>query len=181
MTKKKPLKFQLLKELSFEDVITSDKIYPSRFLGTTKRIKIFKKIGYTCVSCGRSACKMRKYKDQRQDRIFWSITSSDDIEITIDHITPKLLGGKDNIENLQPMCRLCNWEKGNILNVVPFISYRGPIEGKELYVKSNKKLIYKGIIEKIDINPHNQKDEIFIISERGSSYKINKNAYIKES
>jgi hypothetical protein len=65
--------------------------------------------------------------------------------------------------------------------VVPFISYRGPIEGKELYVKSRNKLIYKGVIEKIDINPHNQKEEIFIVSERESSYKINKKAYIKQS
>ncbi len=180
MAKKKP-QFQLLKELSFEDVIVSDKIYPSRFLGTTKRIKLFKKIGYTCVSCGRCACKLRKYKDQRQDRIFWSILSSDDIEITIDHIIPKVFGGKDNIENLQPMCYVCNREKGSGIDVVPFISYRGPIVGKELYVKSYRKLIYKGIIEKIDINPHNQKEEIFIISERGSSYKINKRAYIKQS
>ena len=110
---KKKLQFQVLKELSFEDVIVSDKIYPSRFLGTAKRIKLFKKIGYTCVSCGRCAVKLRKYKDQRQDRIFWSVLSSDDIEITIDHITPKILGGKDNIENLQPMCYPCNREKGS--------------------------------------------------------------------
>ena len=30
----------------------------------------------------------------------------------IDHITPRVKGGKNNIENLNPSCKLCNASKG---------------------------------------------------------------------
>ncbi len=33
-------------------------------------------------------------------------------EIKVDHRIPKKLGGTDNLDNLQPMCRSCNRRKG---------------------------------------------------------------------
>jgi len=33
--------------------------------------------------------------------------------MTVDHITPKSLGGKNNYFNLQLMCSPCNHKKGN--------------------------------------------------------------------
>lgn len=47
---------------------------------------------YTCVRCGK---KLRKG------------------DVDIDHIIPRSRGGKDNINNLQCMCKRCNRSKRN--------------------------------------------------------------------
>ena len=54
------------------------------------RMKIFHKYDEHCAYCGNT------------------ITYS---QMQVDHIKPKYLGGKDNIENLRPSCRACNFYK----------------------------------------------------------------------
>lgn len=46
--------------------------------------------GYTCLRCGRR---------------------EPEIELTIDHVVPLSQGGRNSIENLQPLCRTCNLSK----------------------------------------------------------------------
>ncbi|MGO0904097.1 HNH endonuclease [Clostridioides difficile] len=50
---------------------------------------------YTCVRCGK---KLRKGN------------------VDIDHIIPQKYGGKDNLNNLQCMCKSCNRSKKDSLN-----------------------------------------------------------------
>jgi 5-methylcytosine-specific restriction endonuclease McrA len=45
---------------------------------------------YTCLRCGRQ---------------------EPEIELTIDHVVPLSQGGRNSIENLQPLCRTCNFSK----------------------------------------------------------------------
>jgi HNH endonuclease len=52
------------------------------------RLAVYERDGWRCVNCG----------------------SGDDL--TLDHITPWILGGSDGAENLQTMCRPCNCRKG---------------------------------------------------------------------
>jgi HNH endonuclease len=52
------------------------------------RLLVYGRDGYACVSCGATH------------------------GLTIDHIHPHLLGGSDNPENLQTMCKPCNIRKG---------------------------------------------------------------------
>lgn len=54
------------------------------------REQVYKKYNGKCAYCGHEI----EYKDMQ-----------------IDHIKPKYLGGKDDINNLQPSCRACNFYK----------------------------------------------------------------------
>lgn len=51
------------------------------------REAVYKKFGCKCAYCG---CEL-DFKDMQ-----------------VDHIHPKISGGKDDIENLNPACRVCN-------------------------------------------------------------------------
>lgn len=57
------------------------------------------------------------------------------------------------------------------------------VAGNELWKKSFKngirRITFKGIIEKVDINPYSGKREVFIVSDRGSSYRLKKNLYVR--
>ena len=47
------------------------------------------KYRYTCLCCGR-----------------------EDVKLTVDHVVPVSLGGSNDIENIQPLCKSCNCSKG---------------------------------------------------------------------
>lgn len=70
----------------------------SRILGNGGRIaakewgELKKKYNYTCLCCGRK---------------------EPEIELSLDHVLPISLGGKNVIENAQPLCRSCNSKKNN--------------------------------------------------------------------
>lgn len=34
-------------------------------------------------------------------------------DLTLDHILPQVLGGSDDLDNLQLMCGPCNWDKSD--------------------------------------------------------------------
>jgi len=61
-----------------------------RVVSKKNREKIFERDGYKCLSCGNDW----KYK------------------LTIDHVIPLTLGGKNNLDNYQTLCTKCNVKKG---------------------------------------------------------------------
>jgi hypothetical protein len=65
----------------------------TKFVRAGIRWQVFERDDFKCVSCGQSA--------------------SDGAILHVDHIIPKSKGGKDNIENYQTLCHLCNIGKSN--------------------------------------------------------------------
>jgi hypothetical protein len=57
------------------------------------RWQVFQRDNWKCVSCGRSA--------------------ANDVILHVDHIIPRSKGGKDELDNFQTLCHLCNIGKSN--------------------------------------------------------------------
>jgi len=58
-----------------------------------QRQRVFKRDGYVCAACG-----------------------TDEGELHIDHIIPRVKGGDHSLDNLQVLCKQCNLRKGTRLD-----------------------------------------------------------------
>ena len=102
------------------------------------RYSVFYQKGCNCVKCGRkgSYFKLDITKDNPERRHF-NLYTEDDILMTKDHIKPKIAGGKDIVDNLQPMCSICNSAKSG--------EYPGVV--KLTHTKSGKVRYFKNLEE----------------------------------
>ncbi len=111
------------------------------------RYSVFYQKGCNCVKCGRkgSYFKLDITKDNPERRHF-NLYTEDDILMTKDHIKPKIAGGKDIVDNLQPMCSICNSEKsGEYPGVIKLTNTKS---GKIRYFKSLEEATQQLIIDK---------------------------------
>lgn len=80
------------------------------------RYQLFATKGVCCVSCGLQGQYFAKEKHSH-DKSFhlnlYGIKDGVETLLTKDHIKPKSLGGADNLNNLQTMCKVCNELKSN--------------------------------------------------------------------
>ncbi|WP_071517334.1 HNH endonuclease [Geitlerinema sp. PCC 9228] len=69
----------------------------TRRISIPKQVRqyVFQRDRYQCQSCGKTATKC---------------------QLTVDHIIPLVRGGKNDISNLQTLCRRCNQRKKNHLD-----------------------------------------------------------------
>ncbi len=81
----------------------------------SQRYILFKQAGCTCVSCEMVADKCILIAEpDGTDRGHFEFVGTKNGKLVImtkDHIIPRALGGKDILENYQPMCQDCNVEK----------------------------------------------------------------------
>lgn len=86
------------------------------------RYMTFYQKGTTCVCCGRQGAYFKldigdshsKYSNRRHFNLY----SEDGILMTKDHINPQSKGGRNNIENMQTMCSICNSKKADKMDVL---------------------------------------------------------------
>lgn len=93
-----------------EDVIVDG--YKVR-CGSLRYMTFYQK-GTKCVNCGREGTYFKLESDEPEsNRRHFNLYSEDNVMMTKDHIIPKSKDGKDNIDNMQTMCAICNEKKGN--------------------------------------------------------------------
>lgn len=99
---------------TLEITIAGETIY-----ALSDRYKTFFTKGYTCSKCGLTGQFFALEKPIDSQRYHLNLYAIDkngkEILMTKDHIIPKSKGGKNRIENYQPMCEKCNSKKGNRL------------------------------------------------------------------
>lgn len=167
-----------------------------------RRLRVFYEKGCKCVNCGIEATQLALGEGRGQQH--WDVYTDDFYPLTVDHIIPKSLGGSDNLDNLQPMCCLCNWEKGNgiwkakrarpkyatpcqvpsspnRLSLFRKIAKEDVLPGMIAYKKNSSKRVKEiGVIERFEINPHTNCLSIVVKDKPGSWFPL-KSIYIRKS
>lgn len=77
-----------------------------------RRLQVFYHKGCACVSCDKVATHIALGKD-KGGGLHFDLYDDEGNAFTIDHIQPKSKGGSNDLDNLQPMCKTCNEDKGN--------------------------------------------------------------------
>lgn len=84
---------------------------------TSDRYWTFKEKGVACVECGIKGRYFAKERDKNAKSFHFNLyginREGKEVLMTKDHKTPKSKGGKDHVDNYDPMCVHCNLEKGN--------------------------------------------------------------------
>jgi 5-methylcytosine-specific restriction endonuclease McrA len=86
---------------------------------TSHRYKVYALNGTECVSCELTGTffALEKSVSQHTDKFHFNLYAinkkSEEVMITIDHITPRAKGGSEALSNKQPMCFNCNNKKGD--------------------------------------------------------------------
>ena len=94
-----------------------------KIFALNKKLKTFLRKGTDCVSCGavgqfyqtKNNPDLRKCTGQSSVLLVlyaMPLDSNNLTQMTQDHIYPKSLGGSNGLNNKQPMCRVCNGNKG---------------------------------------------------------------------
>lgn len=99
-----------------EDIIAEIPLQHLMIYENYQRIGKIIKLGGQCACCLKVvnhilALKCRNKTNKKGVR--FALYTEDWVELTIDHIIPRYLGGKDEMKNYQILCLFCNRAKGS--------------------------------------------------------------------
>ncbi len=85
---------------------------------TSQRYALFAKKGVVCVNCGLEGKHFHLERNygaaaRYHFNLYGVNENGEEIMITKDHIVPRSKGGKDTLDNYQPMCIICNAKKAD--------------------------------------------------------------------
>lgn len=147
------------------------------FSRSVKQLKLYVEKGCVCVKCGAEGSRL-VLGEAKDGSKHWVVCTRDLVPLTKDHIVPRSLGGKNHIDNYQPMCAPCNYHKGDGIQTKSDLVIRAfdRIEpGQEVWRKlpkkgkphEKKKPVYLGIVQEICENPATGKQSLLIERKEG--------------
>lgn len=111
--------YDKLKTVDFNSKQTQFIDFDNEFIkGTSQRYAVFMRDNCICVKCGLKAAyfALERFEDQKRYHLnLYGLKDNKEILFTKDHIIPKSKGGKDNLDNYQTMCCICNELKADEL------------------------------------------------------------------
>ena len=80
---------------------------------THRRLQTFYDHGTECVyfGCSAKGTKLVQWK-ANDNSIHMDLFTDDDVMMTVEHVIPRSLGGKNHISNYLPACQRCNERRG---------------------------------------------------------------------
>lgn len=155
-------RYVLRKEIYPVDVVLSKVIVgvgkkvsvPVKFDGdiidlASKRYQMYKTKGIKCVKCGIEGVFFAKERDKNAQNYHLSLYAIDkdynEVQMTKDHKLPACKGGSGELDNFQPMCHRCNYDKS--LTVPDNADLKNLRHGLYRNMATDKKiLIFGGVI-----------------------------------
>ncbi len=96
------------------DIVSEHPLSDLELFKRHHRLRVFYFFGTTCVCCGVNGSKLVQLKRKDNGDVTWDVYTHNMRLMTVDHIIPKSRGGRSTLENLQPMCTVCNRKKDNL-------------------------------------------------------------------
>ncbi len=131
------------------------------------RYSLFYQKGTTCACCGKQGTHFRLDVGEGADPVIsnrrhFNLYADDGTMLTKDHIVPRSLGGLDNVDNLQVLCKECNELKRNTpeeditLRVLVATELQ---TGKETFYKSLESAVWSVVASIKGIFQHKTKQD----------------------
>ncbi|MCK9597087.1 HNH endonuclease [Candidatus Pacearchaeota archaeon] len=118
-------------------------------LKNSQRYQLFKSKGLKCVCCGLEGKVFYFEKPNGQTTYhlnLYGFFNGKEILFTKDHIIPRAKGGKDQLENYQTMCTVCNGIKESLIKIdIPHITCN-------LKTKEELEIAYKQLMHSMVVN-----------------------------